>query len=90
MEKTHLREILKDLRRELDETEHLDNATREQITGVMEDLHQLLDRSSEASTDHDALYLQQLRETVLRLQTSHPRLTSMIEHLCDMLNSIGI
>ena len=90
MEKNHLRDILSDLRRELDGTEHLDDSTREQITGVMTELYQLLDPSSEAPSDYHLLPMQQLRDIILRLETSHPRLTSTIEHVCDMLSSIGI
>ena len=90
MEKNHLRDILSDLRRELDGTDHIDDSTREQIAGVVEELHQLIDQSSDSPSDHHLLPMQQLRDIIVRLETSHPRLTSTIERVCDMLSSIGI
>ena len=85
-----LRLTLQELEQELQQIDHLDDASRERLQEVMESIHDALHRQ-----DTDALQDPSLRERVDQRKeyledTSYPSLTRLLNNLADILGNSGL
>lgn len=87
MPKKKLRETLEELRRELEDSETLDQPSRRLLEGAMEDILERLggDRPPEPHSLGD-----DLREAVRGFELSHPTLAGVIGRTIDLLAQSGI
>jgi len=90
MDDSELREALENLHRELEETEHLDDESRQKLEHLMGDIRTALDREEPSSTEHYQSLVDQPNEGIQRYEVSHPSLTALMVHALDILSGAGI
>lgn len=86
MPSDHLRELLESLHAELRRTDAVDEASRELLREVDGDIREALERTGE----HPDSLTSRLRETVERLEGTHPALTEAVTRVLDALVKMGI
>lgn len=82
-----LRPLLETLRAELQRTGDLDDASRDLLRSVEDEIQHALERSGEA---HPESFTDRLRETLDRFEESHPALTEAVGRVLDQLAKMGI
>jgi hypothetical protein len=83
-----LRELLEKLRRELEQIEVTDEAGRERLRLLQEDIRSL-ERSDETD-ETDESVLERLQDSIDHFETTHPRLTMMLSQMMTILSNAGI
>ena len=89
MSDQNLHELLDKLRDELAHTEVTDDASRERIRHLEEDIRRLRERSGESSETDDPM-LERFEDAIDHFETSHPQLTMMISQMMTILSNAGI
>lgn len=87
MPSQHLREVLEQLRAELERADAVDESSRELLRAVDADIHGVLERSGEQRPES---MTERLRETVERFEDTHPALTEAVGRVLDALAKMGI
>ena len=87
MPERDLRPLLEKLHAELQRTGDLDDASRDLLREVEDEIQQALERSGEA---HPESFTDRLRETVDRFERTHPTLTEAVGRVLDQLAKMGI
>ncbi|RIL05613.1 MAG: DUF4404 domain-containing protein [Proteobacteria bacterium] len=87
MPEQSLRQMLENLRAELNRAGDLDDSSRELLRVVENDIQQVLEREDEP---HPESFGDRLRETVDRFESSHPTLTEAVGRVLDQLAKMGI
>lgn len=90
MEKQPLRETLIKLQAELDQTRSVDETERELLHGLMRDVQELLERSGEDPSHQHRSLSDRLKDTIQKLEASHPTLTTAMGQVVDALSRMGI
>jgi hypothetical protein len=88
MDKQHLHEMLEQLHTELEQTQTVDDAEREQLQTLMRDVRELLDRADDNQPVHYQSLGGRLSEAVRQLEVSHPNLTLTIGRVLDTLHGV--
>lgn len=88
MPEQELKNLLKQLNETLDNTEHLDPATREMVIELDKDIDRLLDKEDDW-WDYDGI---KERATALeaKFRTDHPVASRFIREAMDILAKVGI
>lgn len=81
MDNQRLRELLTQLRAELDQTETMDAASRAQLEALVHDAQEALERSEE----HDQHVNDRFVDAVQHFEASYPRLTVILSQVTDVL-----
>ncbi len=89
MQKRQLEELLESLQRELGDAEAVDEDSRSLLHGMMDEIRQALERSSEDEETRGPLN-RRLQALALRFETDHPRIAATISQLTDSLAKMGI
>jgi hypothetical protein len=89
MTSQNLRELLEKLHKELEQIEVTDQAGREKLRDLKEDIRSLLERSEEQE-ENDESMLERLQESIDHFETTHPRLTMMLSQMMTILSNAGI
>lgn len=84
-----LDELLEKLHMELERTEVTDEAERERLRRLQEDIRRLRERSGE-SADADDPMLERFQDSVDHFEETHPQLTLMISEMMTILSNAGI
>ena len=87
----NLHELLEKLQNELKRTDVTDEAGRERLRHLEEDIHRLRERSragEEAEVDEPML--ERFQETIEEFEETHPQLTMMISQMMTILSNAGI
>ena len=84
-----LREHLEQLHSELEGTETVDARSRQLLHHIVDDIHDLLERSGESNHTHQSL-LDRLREATRDFEESHPTLAATVGRVADALANLGI
>ena len=87
MSEEQLRQSLTELRAELDRLEAEETEVRERLDRLIASVETHVDAQSN-SAHHDSL-LQDLRESILDLEASHPRATTILNRVAAALGNIG-
>ena len=85
-----LREQLERLDAELRSIDSVDDASREVLHRVQEDVQDLLSRSGEAIPQHDVSITERLRQGIQHFEVTHPNLVAMMEQVVHTLSEMGI
>ncbi len=86
MQDDELRDRLRDLHEQLSGTRSVDEATRDSLRRVMDDIETLLESTDESSPD----VLDRLNEAAAGFEAEHPQLSSMIARITNALAQMGI
>lgn len=90
MDDSDLRETLEKLHQELEQTETLDDESRQRLEHLMGDIRTALDRE-ESSPDEDYQSLgEQIGDAITLYDVSHPSLTIALRHALEILSGAGI
>ena len=90
MPQRKLVEMLAELHLELEKTPALDEASRELLGHLAEDIRQLLDESEASPPDASESVADRLGEAEQSFEASHPRLAALIRSIGDTLAQAGI
>ena len=88
MPQQRLAESLESLHDELEQTESLNAEGREQLAHLMDDIRDLLERSSDAD-EHTSLG-ERLSQAARRFEKDHPALTGAVNRVATALSNLGI
>lgn len=89
MGEQQLRQMLEQLRGELQRADTNDERSRELLRGVLGDIEDLLQREQKQGPQPESI-IERLREAVRTFENTHPTLTEAIGKVADALSSIGI
>ena len=90
MDDSELRDTLEKLHQELEQTDNLDDDSRQRLQHLMGDIRTLLDREEPSSVDHYQSLGDQLNDAIQGFEISNPSLTAMMRHALDILSGLGI
>ena len=90
MEDPELRDTLEKLHQELEQTDNLDEESRQHLQHLMADIRLTLDREGVSTPEHYQSLGDQLADGIQRYEISHPSLTVAMQHALDILSGIGI
>ena len=90
MDDTELRDTLEKLHQELEQTDSLDDESRQRLQHLMGDIRTALDRDQPSSVDHYQSIGDQLNDAIQGFEISNPSLTAMMRHALDILSGLGI
>lgn len=85
----NLRDLLEKLHRELEHTEIADEAGRERLRHLDEDIRALLKRSGETIPSDEPM-LQRFQDSIDHFEYSHPQLTMLVSQMMTILSNAGI
>lgn len=94
MEQQQLHDTLAQLHSEIEQTDSVDDGTREMLRHLMSDIQVLLELpagepAEDSARRYDALS-GRLRAAVTEFEASHPRLTTSMERAIDVLVQMGV
>jgi hypothetical protein len=90
MDDSELRQTLEKLHQELEQTDDLDDESRQRLQHLMGDIRTALDREGPSPTEHYQSLGDQLTDAIWRYEISHPSLTAALRHALDILSGAGI
>jgi Domain of unknown function (DUF4404) len=90
MDQKPLRDKLTELHAELEQTESVDDETRQSLGELKDHIQGLLDQPAEDATPHYRPLSERLRGDVSRFEATHPRLTAAMERAIDALVQMGV
>jgi hypothetical protein len=90
MDDSELRDTLEKLHQQLEQTENLDDESRQRLEHLMGDIRAALDREAPPAGEHYRSLGQQLTDGILRYEISHPALAAAMRHALDILSGAGI
>jgi len=87
----NLRELLKRLHDELEQTEVVDESGNEMLRHLEEDIHRRLERSApKKAKEADDSILERLQDAIDRFEETHPNLTQTLSEMMTILSNAGI
>jgi hypothetical protein len=84
-----LRELLEQLHTELARTDSVDDQGREMLRDLSGDIQKLLDEPG-SNMNADESTLQKMKQTIDRLEVTHPTLTMALSEIMTILSNAGI
>ncbi len=90
MNKPQLGQALKQLHSELEQTQSLDDETRDSLRHLVSDIQRLLQESGQPTAHRSQSLNERLNEALLQLEVSHPHLALNVERVLDAFNEMGI
>lgn len=90
MDDPKLRQQLEQLQAEIRQSRSVDEEGKALLRDLDADIHALLDRSREESSQVQPSFVQRLQESLSHFEVSHPSLTILISDLLDTLSNAGI
>jgi hypothetical protein len=88
-EQNNLRELLEKLQNELKNVDATDEAGRERVRQLNEDIRSLLERSGEAE-EKDESMLERFQDSIDHFEDTYPQLTLMLSQMMTILSNAGI
>ena len=89
MNKQQMLEILIELKKELAENTRLDKHQRQTMEALIDEINQRIS-DPELDMSGDQFLLSRLKSQTEKFEVSHPKLTSIIGRLSDLLARMGI
>jgi hypothetical protein len=90
MEQVELKESLAKLQGELKYVMQIDDASRDNLKKLDEDIHRILTNSGEVPAEHHHSLRESLEDSVEYLEASHPTVTALVGRLIKALSDMGI
>jgi hypothetical protein len=84
-----LRGTLEKLHQELEQTDNLDDESRQHLQHLMGDIRTALDREEPPPAEHYQSLGEQLNEAIQHYEITHPSLTAAMKHALDILSGVG-
>ena len=87
MVQERLTKLLEDLHTELEQADHLDDATRAQIAEAAAELNEVLTRPADSEEQHA---FDSLQDRLLSLEVEHPRVAAIIGETAELISKLGV
>ncbi len=89
MDQRPLRETLEQLHKQLENTESVDEESRQLLHHLMKDVQDMMEREGDDSFDNHTI-VDHLRLSIEKFEVTHPTLTLTMGHLLDILCQTGV
>ena len=90
MDHEKLRQTLEELHNEIENTDTVDGESRQMLEHLTTDIRGLLDRSGEASHGEYQSLSEMLSHAITHFEVTHPKLTSNMGQVLNILSGSGI
>ena len=90
MEQDDLNEALAKLQAELKSVLQIDDASRDKLKKLDEDIHRIMENSGEIPAEHHRSLRESLEDSFEYLEASHPTVTGLVSRLIKALSDMGI
>jgi hypothetical protein len=90
MKKDELSESLSGIQAELKKIDRVDDASRELLAKLDDDIHRILGATGEVPLEHHRTLRESLERSVDHFEVSHPTLTLLMNRLIKALSDMGI
>ena len=90
MDDRELCKLLKQLQREIEETEIVDEKELALLRELGTDIHELLERCEREQVETHPLTLQRFEDAIDSLAANHPTLTDLLSNISRILSNAGI
>ena len=90
MDKPQLSQTLEQLHTELENTQSVDDETRESLRHLVSEIQGLLEEGGQPSPHRSGSLNERLNQALLELEVSHPHLALTVERVVDAFNEVGI
>lgn len=91
MNDNELRQMLEELHRKIEDTDQVDEKGRELLSHLSVDIRNLLERTGhEERLRGSSWEIGRIEESIRHFEVTHPKLTSALSHLLNILNNAGI
>jgi hypothetical protein len=90
MDNQELAKLLEQLHSEIEHTESIDEKGRELLRELGTDIRELLARSNNGQAQVQPSMIEQLEDSISRLEVTHPVLTSTLSRILETLSNAGI
>ncbi len=88
MTEQRINDALGELRKEIEQLEIGNQAAKERLASLVENIEQRLESSGE-SEEHHAL-VEEMRDAITHFEVEHPRITGIINDIMMALSNLGI
>jgi hypothetical protein len=88
MTEQQLNEALGELRKEIEQLEIGDQAAKERLASLLENIEQNLDFSGDIEAHQDMI--EEMREALTHFEVEHPRITGILGEIMMALSNMGI
>jgi len=90
MKNDELNECLSGIQAELKKVDRVDDASRELLEKIDQDIHRIFGTTGEVPLEQHRTLMENLTKSVDRFQVSHPTLTLWMNRLIKALSDMGI
>ena len=90
MDKSELLKTLEKVHVELADAQSVDDATRQLLTTLTDDIRRLSEQSDTASAESVEPLTAQVQDLVLQFESDHPQLTTALNQVAGALANLGI
>jgi len=88
MTEQKINDALGELRKEIDGLEIGNQAAKERLASLVENIEQRLESSGESDDDHDLV--DEMKDAITHFEVEHPRITGIINDIMMALSNLGI
>ncbi len=85
----NLKNSLEQLHNELQNAKSLDAESEEMLLKLMNDIHAILERKSENTSEEHSNILEGLKDSAQKFEVSHPELAGAIQIVINSFSNIG-
>jgi len=90
MKNDELNECLSGIQAELKKVDRVDDASRELLEKIDQDIHRIFGETGEVPPEQHRTLMENLKKSVDRFEESHPTLTLWMNRLIKALSDMGI
>ena len=90
MNPTELQKTLESLRSELNKAASVDDETRTMLTSLAKDIQRLSDQNAAETSSEVEPLTERVQDMVLKFETDHPQLTTVLNQVSAALANLGI
>ena len=90
MNNNHLHNHLNALHNEVEQAEVDNTEAQKMLDTLSENIQNILEHPGDISFDHHRILMNNLENSLVHFEVSHPTLTPLINHVIMSLNSLGI
>jgi hypothetical protein len=88
MSEQQLNEALEELRREIDNLQLGDQAAKERLSGLVENIEQRLNPDLDPGERPDLIL--EMKDVITQFEVAHPRITGIVNDIMMALSNLGI
>ncbi|HUL10744.1 MAG TPA: DUF4404 family protein [Methylococcaceae bacterium] len=88
MTEQRINDALAELRKEIERLEIGNQAAKERLANLVENIEQRIESSGTSEEDHDLV--EEMKDAITHFEVEHPRITGIINDIMMTLSNVGI